>query len=289
MTFGEKSIANTISKLLCGCDYRDEVVNAINILFFDFSIKFFRQIVDAKINGKDINMQWYREHFIEAEDITPDDAAIYSGLNRKTITNIYGSASREIILTAAKNNFDYLRKMLSELEDDAQNDLAVTITISYNNITIKLSLSESLLVINALATKKLQIRGGAWSAIGKSVEKPLIDELCRRAGVPEDNIERTFTRDKTLPYDRETDYKLISRTGKIYRIEVKLMGKGNPESADMTIARDSNIFIADTLSEQNCAQLQSRGIEYLIMRGNNNSLEDFMKILRKLGVPHKED
>ncbi len=212
MTFGEKSAANTVSKLLCGCDYRDEVVNAINTLFFDFSIKFFRQIVDAKFNGKDINMQWYQEHFIEAENIAPDEAAIYAGLNKKTITNIYGSASREIVLSAAKNNFAYLRELLSELEDDAENDIAVTITISYNNITVKLSLSESLLVINALATKKLQIRGGAWSAIGKSVEKPLIDELCRRSGVPAENIERTFTRDKNLPYDRETDYKLISRT-----------------------------------------------------------------------------
>ena len=120
---------------------------------------------------------------------------------------------REIVLSAAKNNFAYLRELLSELEDDAENDIAVTITISYNNITVKLSLSESLLVINALATKKLQIRGGAWSAIGKSVEKPLIDELYRRSGVPAENIERTFTRDKNLPYDRETDYKLISRTG----------------------------------------------------------------------------
>ena len=68
-------------------------------------------------------------------------------------------------------------------------------------------------MINALATKKLQIRGGAWSAIGKKVEKLLVDELCRRAGVPVQNIDdRPFTRDKKKPYDRETDYKLLSRT-----------------------------------------------------------------------------
>lgn len=41
---------------------------------------------------------------------------------------------------------------------------------------------ESLIVINALATKKIQIRGSSWSSIGKKVEKPLVDELCRRAG-----------------------------------------------------------------------------------------------------------
>ena len=205
MTFGEKSIAATISKLLSGEDYRDEVVNAINALFFDFSIKFFREIVDAKFRGHDINMEWYSRHFIESEKITPDEAAIYAGLNRKTITNIYGTASREVVLDAARNNFAYLRSLLAELETDAENDLAVSISISYNSITVKLSLTESLLVINALATKKLQIRGGAWSAIGKRVEKPLLDELCRRAGVPAKCIDRNFTRDKTLAYDRETD------------------------------------------------------------------------------------
>jgi hypothetical protein len=35
--------------------------------------------------------------------------------------------------------------------------------------------------------------------------------------------------------------------GKEYLCEVKLTGKGNPESADVIIARDSNIFVADTL------------------------------------------
>ena len=42
------------------------------------------------------------------------------------------------------------------------------------------------------------------------------------------------------------------------------MGKGNPESADVVIARDSNIFIADTLSKQNKAQLNSLGIKIML-------------------------
>ena len=288
MTFGEEVVQRTVSKLLSGCDYRDEVINAVNTLFFDFSLKFFKQILDAKLNSNPVNMNWYKEHFINSDNVTPDDAAIYSGLNKKSITNMYGSASREIVLNAANDNFEYLRSLLAELESDADNGLAVTISISYNDITVHLSLTESLIVINALATKKLQIRGGAWSSIGKRVEKPLVDELCKLAGVPEQNIDRTFVRDKNLPYDRETDYKLISRNGKVYRIEVKLMGKGNPESADATFARDCDIFIADTLSEQNCAQLTARGIEYLVLRGNHHSLGDFVKILDRLNIPfHK--
>lgn len=289
MTFEDEAIKNTVSKLISGKDYRDEVINSINTIFFDFSINFFKQIVDAKMNNREINMDWYKEYFMNPNNFTSDEIANFAGLNKKNITNIYGTSSREIVLTAANNNFEYLRSLLNELENDADSGLAITITISYNDITVKLSLTESLLVINALATKKIQIRGGAWSSIGKKVEKPLLDELCRMANVPAENIDnKTFKKNKNLAYDREVDYKLISRTGKIYRTEVKLMGKGNPESADATIARDSDIFIADTLSEQNCAQLSSRNIHYLVLKNNENSINNFVKILDDLDIPHKE-
>lgn len=289
MTFEDEAIKNTVSKLISGKDYRDEVINSINTIFFDFSINFFKQIVDAKMNNREINMDWYKEYFMNPNNFTSDEIANFAGLNKKNITNIYGTSSREIVLTAANNSFEYLRSLLNELENDADSGLAITITISYNDITVKLSLTESLLVINALATKKIQIRGGAWSSIGKKVEKPLLDELCRMANVPAENIDnKTFKKNKNLAYDREVDYKLISRTGKIYRTEVKLMGKGNPESADATIARDSDIFIADTLSEQNCAQLSSRNIHYLVLKNNENSINNFIKILDDLDIPHKE-
>ncbi len=287
MTFGEEAVRNTVSKLLCGNDYRDEVINAVNAEFFDFTLKFFHEIVDAKFYGHDINLEWYREHFIDGDNVSPEDAVIYAGLNRKTITNIYGSSSREVMIDAARNNFAYLRALLDELENDSQNDLAVSISISRNYVTVRLSLTESLLVINALATKKLQIRGGAWSAIGKRVEKPLVDELCKRAGVPEEFIDRrTFHRDRNLPYDRETDYRLKSIAGETYRVEVKLMGRGNPESADMTIARDTDIFIADTLSEQSQSQLKERGTEFLTLRDNHRIIQDFTEILDRLNIPH---
>ena len=289
MTFGEEAVKNTVSKLLSGKDYREEVINAVNSLFFDFSIKFFRQILEAKLNNTSINMDWYRDYFIASGNFAPDDAAVYAGLNRKTITNIYGHATREIMIDAANNNFEYLRSLLSELENDAGNDLAITISIMHNDISVNLSLTETLIVINALATKKIQMRGSAWSSIGKRAEKPLLDELCRMAGVPEENIRRKFKRDKSLSYDREVDYQLLSRTGKIYRVEVKLMGRGNPESADMTIARDTNIFIADTLSDQNCAQLKAREIEYIMLRNNTEIIRDFIMILDRLNIPNGRD
>lgn len=287
MTFENEIIVQTTNKLIRGDDYREEVIRSINAVFLDFTIKFFKQIVSAKMNSEDITLDWYKKYFINTANFPADEAAIFAGINKKTITNIYGTANKDIVINVANENFEYLSTLISELENDTNSGLAISIKISYNNVTVDLSLSESLLVINALATKKIQIRGGAWSSIGKKVEKPLIDKLCELAGVPATNIDNThFVKNKSKAFDREVDYKLISKTGKVYRIEVKLMGKGNPESADATIARDSNIFVADTLSQQNCNQLAARGVKYLILKGNRNSLNDFRKILTELDIPY---
>lgn len=289
MTFADDIVSSTVEKLIKGQDYREEVVQSINALFLDFAIDFFKKIVMAKINAKDITLDWYKEFFINADNFSAEEAAVYAGINKKTITNIYGSTTKEIVLNVANDNFEYLSALVEDLKIDAQSDLGVSIKISFNDITADLSLAESLIVINALATKKIQIRGGAWSSIGKRVEKPLLDKLCALAGVPAKNIDNThFKKDKRKEYDREVDYKLISNSGKIYRIEVKLMGKGNSESADSTIARDSNIFVADTLSDQNCKQLKASGIKYLALKDNDKTLEDFKKILKELDIPFEQ-
>lgn len=286
MTFENEVIECTVNRLLNGEDYREEVIRSINAVFLDFTINFFKKIVDAKMNDEGITLEWYKRYFINDDNFPADEAAIYAGINKKTITNIYGTATKEVVLSVARENFQYLSSLIGELENDSNSGIAINIKISYNSVTVDLSLTESLLVINALATKKIQLRGGAWSSIGKKVEKPLLDKLCNVAGVYKEFIDNSnFKKDKRKAFDREVDYKLIGLNGKIYRIEVKLMGKGNPESADATIARDSDIFVADTLSEQNCNQLRSRGVEFLILKDNKNIIDDFKNILTRLEIP----
>lgn len=291
MNFEKAVIEETVNKLLKGEDYRQEVVNFINVAFLDFAILFFKAIVNAKFENKEIDLIWYKKTLLNPDwhkkyGFNIEDTAIFAGINRKTITNIYGSATKEIILEVSNSNFEYLSELISSLREDLNNNVGITIKISHNGVYVELSLAESLLVINALATKKLAIRGGAWSSIGKKVEKPLIDKLCDMVKIPKIYINNsTFKRDKSKDYDREVDYKLINYTGKEYRIEVKLMGRGNPESADAVIARDSDIFIADTLSEQNKLQLTALNIEYLELKNNIDTIKCFTKILKKLGIP----
>ncbi|EOG9651960.1 CfrBI family restriction endonuclease [Campylobacter upsaliensis] len=286
MRFDSVIIQSVVAKLLQGDDYREEVINAINLEFLDFALDFFKAILEAKMQDYALNLEWYKTHFINNANIKPDEAAIYAGMNKKTISNIYGSATKEVVLNVANANIDYLESLLTSLGDSSDN-IGITLKITYKNIAVELNLSESLLVINALATKKIALRGGAWSSIGKRVEKPLMLALCEKCGVKQEFINaEVFSKNKALDFDREVDFKLynVDKT-KEYRVEVKLMGKGNPESADAVIARDSHIFIADTLSEQNKKQLKALGIEFLELKNNERILLDFMNILKNLQIP----
>lgn len=287
MRFDKIVIKQTVNKLISGKDYREEVINAINVEFLDFALEFFKKILQAKMNDTNINLDWYKKNFINNNEIKPDEAAIFAGMNKKTVSNIYGSATKEIMINVANSNIDYLETILKSLGNESEN-IGISIKISYKNISVELNLSESLLVINALATKKIVLRGGAWSSIGKRVEKPLMLELCALSGVSKEYINANiFKKDGELDFDREVDFKLLSKDkSKIYRVEVKLMGKGNPESADAVIARDTNIFIADTLSLQNKNQLKSLNIEFLELKNNKNSIADFKKILQRLEIPY---
>lgn len=287
VTFESKTIENTVNCLVKGNDYRSEVVNVINVQFLDFSISFFKEIVKAKLESSVIDVNWYKKYFISNTNVKPEDVAIYAGMNKKTITNMYGTATKEVILNVAENNFDYLTNLINELGEESSEKLNVQIKIVYNDVSVELSLAESLLVINALATKKIAIRGGAWSSIGKKVEKPLMLKLCSLCNVPHEYInDEVFKKDESLDYDREVDFKLYSLDGKEVRCEVKLMGKGNPESADAVIARDTNIFVGDTLSMQNKNQLDSLGIKWLELKDHTHDeiREQFYSILKHYNI-----
>ncbi|WQW26949.1 CfrBI family restriction endonuclease [Helicobacter pylori] len=283
MNFNESVLNHTIDLLLKGKDYREVVLNIINTEFLDFAISFFKDIVYAKMHDKSIDFSWYQQYVMDNKD--PKDIAILCGTNIKT--NTYGTSTKEVVLDIAQNNLKYLYEILQNLENDNMTDLGINIKITYKDISVNLDLKESLLVINALATKKIALRGSAYSMIGKRIEKPLMLELCKRCGISESHIDATnFKKDKKLEYDREVDFKLYNKDrSKVYRVEVKLMSKGNPKSADAVIARDTDIFIAYTLSEQNKQQLEYLNIVYLALKNNSNIILDFKRLCKRLGIP----
>lgn len=289
MTLTETVTKKIIAKLIKGQDYRIEIVALINSAFLQYVIEFFKKIIEAKLGSQDITVDWYKREFLRP-DLPSNEIAINAGLNRKTITNMYNTARREIVLEASESHYDELYQAIKDLAE-SESEIDIILTLKFNNVSVDLNINESLIVINTLAVKRAELRGGSWSTAGKRVEKPLMITLCKLFAVPDECYKTKIAGievPKDADFEREVDFYLCDPTkNQEYKCEVKLMGKGNPESADAVIARDSRIFIADKLSDLSKKQLNSLGIEWTELRSENGFLR-FGLALSNIGVPYRD-
>ena len=113
MTLTEQVTKNIIKKLLKGEDYRIEIVTLINADFLQFCIDFFKKVASAKLNNQNINTDWYKKEMLNRA-LSADEIAIHAGLNKKTITNMYNSGTRDIVIEAAFDHYDTLYNAIDE-------------------------------------------------------------------------------------------------------------------------------------------------------------------------------
>lgn len=166
-----------------------------------------------------------------------------------------------------------------------EKDIDLKLQIKFNGVCIDLNINESLIIINTLAVKRATFRGCFWSSVGKNVEKYLMLTLCKLYQVPENYYDKThFVKNKKAKVDRKVDFFLVNGE-KRYRCEVKLMGAGNQESADAIIAKDSDLFIADTLSTQNKNQCEKLGVCWVTCR-DKEGYQRFKLALDKFKIPY---
>ncbi|KAA3600085.1 MAG: CfrBI family restriction endonuclease [Calditrichaeota bacterium] len=285
MTLTEQVTKRIIRKLIKGEDYRIEIVTLINAQFLQYVIEFFKQVAEAKLKNQNITVDWYKKEMLSL-DLSPEEIAINSGLNKKTITNMYNSGTKEIVINASYEHYDTLYKAIEDLTQ--VEDLNLSLSIKFNKVSIELDINESLIVINTLAVKRAALRGGLWSTAGKQAEGPLMLTLCKLFKVPKENYTEKLKSKKVKKgsVNREVDF-FLNTEKDVFKCEVKLMGKGNPESADAVIARDSKVFVADKLSDQNKAQLDELGVEWVELR-EINGFKKFKTVLDNLEIPNSD-
>ncbi|MBX7044599.1 MAG: CfrBI family restriction endonuclease [Ignavibacteria bacterium] len=268
-----------IKKVITNQDYRDEVIIVIDELFLNYCLGFLKKVFFAKLDNLDITVDWYKKTFLD-ESLPKKEYAIHAGLNMKSITNAFNTARKQVVLEAANNNYIRLLNTINELVSQT-NELDINLTIKIKGVSADLTINETMIVINTLAVKRAEIRGGLWSEVGKQVEKTLMLTLSKLFNVPTENLNQTDNPESF----REVDFYILSNSGEKLRTEVKLMGKGNPESADAIFARNPKIFLADKLSDKNKTQAELLGIKWIELR-SENGYRRFLKMLDELNVPH---
>ena len=279
MTITGFFIKRIIRKLIAAEDHGIEVNQSIADEFLKYAVGFFERIVRAKLNSKEVTVDWYKRELLDPS-FPPKEFAIHSGLNMKTIENAYNTKTKEIVLEASIEYYHELKEIIETLIE--QNDVDIILTIKFQGVSVDLNINESLIVINTLAVKQSAISGGIWSSVGKQVEKPLVMTLCALFQVPV-----KYYNQKNPPVSaRESDFYLFDDAGVVCRCEVKLSGKGNPESSDFAIARLSNVLVGRTLSPKMKNELDSKNILWVELR-TEDGWKKFEKILNELSIPCK--
>uniref|UniRef100_UPI004047A16E CfrBI family restriction endonuclease n=1 Tax=Aliarcobacter sp. TaxID=2321116 RepID=UPI004047A16E len=237
MTLLPEVAKRIIIKLLNAEDYRTEIFAIINNEFFNYSLNLLKELKEKKAIS--LNENWYRENFLDSS-LNKDEIAINAGLNMKSISNAYNTTKKEVVIEASNNNYEIINELINELTVIEDINITLQINDSESDENISLNTFEAMLAINNMAVKRAAISGGAWSTAGKRVEKPLMQTLCLLYGVNQSNYSITYRGTEAQfdgNFEREIDFYLINDNNH-FKCEVKLMGNGNPESADAVIARE---------------------------------------------------
>ena len=265
----QASIKKIIRKFIGGEDYHSEVLSMIDTEFLQYVVDFFKRIIRAKLDKKSVTADWYKEEFLLLHSLSNAE------MNTITLSN-----SQQIVLDTTLKHYDALHDVFNNL--DMKDNFDMTFTIKFRNVSFDLNLNESLILFNTLAVKRSALQEKSWREIEKQIEKPLITTLCALFQVPKKYFDQ-----KNLPESqRESDFYLFNDTKEGFPCEVKLMGKGNPESADAVYARGSRVLVANTLSDLNKEQMDANGIFWVELK-KIDDYKRFEQVLTALSIPYK--
>lgn len=273
----EKLLSKIIISILEGKDYRPYVLATINKRFIDNAHALLERVYNAKKTNK--NIDWWITNLIE-ESKTKNEILWFGGLNNKTVTNMMGTAKKEVCIELSKQNVKSLEILIKEFLNN--NLPKIMVTIVWNNEKVELNEIESLVLVNSLAAMKLSVQGGAWSEVGKKTEKELLYSIFELLGVKSTQYVLVFEemKKKGLVENREIDGIVFSDDNKkALQIELKLLGIGNPEIADEALARKVDLFLIDRLTPMMIEEAKKLGIRVIELRDKNALLAiyDFLK------------
>ena len=108
-------------------------------------------MLQQKLNNQSIDLSWYKDYFLDGRFST-DESAPLGSIGKKTITNIYGGANKQLVLSVAKERIDFLSELIEQVEDDITDKIRIVVESEGNSV--QLNYKESQIIINVLATKK---------------------------------------------------------------------------------------------------------------------------------------
>ncbi len=277
----EKILSKIIVSILEGQDYRPFILATINKRFVDNAYTLIEKVRLAKKANKGID--WWVSNLIERGN---DKRTIlwFGGLNNKTVTNMMGTSKKQVCIELGKQNIHSLELLIKEFSNEDVPKILVSIV--YKGNKVELNELESLVLINTLAAMKLSVQGGAWSEVGKKVQKELLYTIFELLGVKPEQYILVFEemKRKGLVENREIDGIVFSDDNKkALQIELKLLGIGNPEIADEALARKVDLFLIDRLTPMMIGEATKIGVKVIELR-DEKALSNMYEFFRSNNV-----
>lgn len=277
MEFQTATLGSFLQILISGGDVNPELSQYLAEQLRNVAWQIFRDAGKAKFTGGGVDAAWLQD-FIRRHVPNSGDGEI--AVNRGRFLPVasdvmnYGEASVKPIAfpNMETEAVDHLHGIIP--------DIGINITVKYNRVSLELTQTEGHILVGLLGEVLLYARDVITSALRKKLELPLMLTLAKLYQVPSGH----YAGKGLSGEGRDVDFHFIDSSRNRYRCEVKLMGKGNPESADAAIARDTNIFIADTLSSLNKRQLTQRGRHWVELRADEGYRKIF-EVFTELGIP----
>jgi len=277
-------INQIIHSVLTGRDYRTYVLATINKRFIDKVKELTTDIFEYKERGDNWLEKLLEDTSKKRGKTSKFKLLWYGGLNDKTVKNMTGGTSnKKICLELGKRNLESFRLLLSEIENESS--YRIKITIKKDDKFVELDDLESVIFINIISTMKLTVQGGAWSEVGKQVEKSLLYVIFSILKIPKENYVLIFDdmKEKGLVGNREIDAIVFNKNGEPITIELKLLGIGNPEIGDEALAREVDLFLVDRLTEMMIKESEEIGVKVIEFR-QENPLKEIYNFFSSKGV-----
>ncbi len=276
----EQSMNKIITAILSGDDYRPFVLETINRRFIENVHNLLIKVFEAR--QRNASPDWWRDELISLLK-TKEEALWFGGLNKKTVKSMSGTDKREVCIQLGRQNLQTIQNLINELSTNSVPHIEVS--IHYSGKTVTLSESESILIVNAIASMKLTIQGGAWSEVGKKSEKRLLFTIFEMLGIPSSQYILVFSDmvKSGLVGNREIDAIVFTddRRRKL-QIELKLLG-GNPEVSDEAFSRKVDLLLIDRSSPMMIEEGKNQGITTIELR-DKNALLKIHEFFQEAGV-----
>ena len=240
-------------------------------------------IVEARNRNK--KDSWWTDEFLDNTNLPKRELLWFGGLNNKTVANMANTTTREVCVDLGKKNVEAINELIKELgNSDAPK---IEIKIKYKENEIILTEKESLVLLNTISAMKLTLQGGAWSEVGKKVEKRLLFAIFEMMNM-DNNIYILVPekmKSKGLVGNREIDAIIFKDKNdkKLIRIELKLLGIGNPEIGDEALARGVELFLTDRMTSMMIEEGKKKGIKFIELR-DSQALLKIYEYLKSEGI-----